>query len=333
MEEIQALRNSLTKASSPVLVEEACKTFLETLETSDESTLRNPVLEVVFLSLCLKIMDVFPIISPVPGPIQALLSRAVESGLARGVPARLTKKFLENPRNSQSDPAGPPRNFWRAMLDLNGDFLWADPLSERLFESKCGSQNLFSDLMIPFSRTVLSKKFNGMSLFSPSDCPGAIRNFAYVIYSESAGSKFARTLQSKKIFDPEFENEAESPHLNLYFKYLKALSSKATLTAISFRKTELRELSRSQKTGVFLSPKLREILENSSSQSPSGPLPHGVKAEIVDGEEKIFLLAVLLETRCAKGIPPFPYNQMHDDQRIVEMKHRIRNKLSIHKAF
>ena len=240
------------------------------------------------------------------------------------------------------------KNFGQAILDLNGDFIWVDQNSEKLFEIKLKDSqkmNLFKDLMIPMSQAHLSRKFNGLELFKTMAKVGTSCTFSYVLYSLNSVNKFIKTLQSKNIKDLESHSlidQNNTDTLSNYYKYLKALSSKATLIAVSFDQLDLTELSKVPRSNISLPERIKihmddktrsqfgkrrrssvkSISKNQNEQEGNTP-----KIDAED-DDKFYQLAILLETRNAKSIPAFPYQKMENDPQILLMKEKIKSKLN-----
>lgn len=139
------------------------------------------------------------------------------------------------------------KRFGYALLDLDGTFIWADENSQKLFEMRhdemCKS-SIFN-LMIPHSKVYLKQKF-GENLFSKNDCYGESIAFFYVIYSRNSANKMVKLSRKLKHRQPrmkkEFENSYSKDQDNdMYYTYLKTLSSKCTMIALTFTKKDIVE--------------------------------------------------------------------------------------------
>ena len=238
------------------------------------------------------------------------------------------------------------KNYGQAIIDLNGDFIWADANSEKFFEMRLKemkSTNFF-ELMVPFSRKYIFKKFGGSELFGREKAAFSSVAFSYVIYSKTSMNKFAKRLQERGHRDPDAVDEhvpAEEREMGNYYKYLKALSSKATLVPLKFTRAELKDIISSQKYNICVTEGLQAVIEdiNQTATREAGkrrqepPARGPGDANIFVGREEgdsevICKLAVILETRAAKNTPAFPYSKMNDDPKIVEFKEKIKKKLS-----
>lgn len=137
------------------------------------------------------------------------------------------------------------KNYGYSLISLNGDFIWCDNVSQKLFEfreKKNMNKNIF-DLMIPFSRQLLSHKF-GQQLFKPEADFGTSIVFSYVTYSKNSVNKFYKCIKSCIKTEEDFNERIKKKESNeaIYNQYLKALSSRATLVLLKFTRKELLEL-------------------------------------------------------------------------------------------
>lgn len=189
------------------------------------------------------------------------------------------------------------RTYGSAFLKLNGDFIWADASTTKFLElkGKAYNNNLFN-LMVPFSSNLLYKKY-GRELFLKA-CDEKSLVFSYVIYSTTAVNKFVKHLKKNGITC--MSELKDDPSANaLYYKYLKALSSRATLIYLQYDDDE-------------------KIV--------------GCK-EVKDGEDKKEKesekhLSILLETRISKTIPEFDYLRMLNDPVIEKFEESVKKRIS-----
>jgi len=138
------------------------------------------------------------------------------------------------------------RNFGYSLLDMQGNFIWCDDKSQKVFElqGKNGDrQNLFN-LMIPYSRRLLRSKFGG-DLFADDPRIGSCKTFSYVIYSKTSMNQYLKCLKRMGIGSvPELRQkltDAEEPN-SIYHKYLRTLTSRATLIVLKFSRAEFKDL-------------------------------------------------------------------------------------------
>lgn len=123
----------------------------------------------------------------------------------------------------------------------------------------------FFDLMIPFSRKYIYKKFGGTEIFGKERGVFSSVTFAYVIYSKTSMNKFSKRLQEKNRRDPDAVDEnvlPEEREMGNYYKYLKALSSTATLVPLKFTRAELKDIISNQKYNVCMTGELRSVIES-----------------------------------------------------------------------
>lgn len=209
-----------------------------------------------------------------------------------------------------------------SFFSLSGDFIWADNNTLRLLELKSPWEkgiNLFK-LMIPFSVNFLYKKF-GKELFKPNYKLGSQICFSFVIYSKQALGKYLKQLKKKKVKKVD-EIREDSDGKGLYFKYLKALSCRATLVALKCHKDDLKGLqgNKAQENEGKVTPpkKITEI----------GPgTIETAKGVSENPEEESINLAVMLEMRIAKNIPDFDYKEMENDPIIMDFKDSVKKRL------
>lgn len=228
------------------------------------------------------------------------------------------------------------KTFGFSFIDLQGNFIWCDSNSERLFEFKnneCHEKNLFNS-MIPYSVNLLNKKF-GEELLSLNRKVGSSCAFSYVIYSRKAMNKYLKQLRKKGIRRLE-----EAPHhikkesKSIYFRYMKALSSRATLVVLKYSDKELEELKDFPNMEVNLTAefKSRETDVEVFSDEENKQGDEGFESRVMEsGFKKIgevhYKLAIMLETRIARTIPDFDYTKMLDDPQIVDFERIIAKKI------
>lgn len=138
------------------------------------------------------------------------------------------------------------KNFGYALMELNGDFVWCDPNSEKYFEikSKELSCRNFFDMLIPFSKAFLSQKF-GNSVFSHRNAVGASVSFSYVIYSRNSMNKFLKCLKKIGVSSEEefkLRLKRKDSEDAIYHQYLKALSTRATMILLRFTDAEVQKM-------------------------------------------------------------------------------------------
>lgn len=138
------------------------------------------------------------------------------------------------------------KNFGYALMELNGDFVWCDPNSEKYFEikSKELSCRNFFDMLIPFSKAFLAQKF-GSSLFSKFNTIGASVSFSYVIYSKNSMNKFLKCLKKIGVSSEEefkLRLKRKDSEDAIYHQYLKALSTRATMILLKFTDAEVQKM-------------------------------------------------------------------------------------------
>lgn len=192
--------------------------------------------------------------------------------------------------------------------------------------------------MIPMSRAYLHTKFGGENIFKSFISSVDSCFFPYVIYSNSSLTKFIKTLKRKgeknKPEKLESENQPESSE-SIYFKFLKALSSKATVRPV-FYKPSLIESLKGKSPTIEIEPEpnnaksgiRKKIGKNRGKFSDSSPneLDNSFRAN-QGGEDLVFEMIVQLETRTSMTVPKFSYEKMQDDSKIKNFKERIRKKL------
>lgn len=195
-------------------------------------------------------------------------------------------------------------------------------MSETIFENK--KDELFShslfDLMIPLSFEHL-RRVRTLQDFKTK------KVFTYTIYSPNSKkkylkmlNKFKNQLASQTNFPPDLKNEPHSQikGKDLFYKYLKSLTSRITMIEIKMDKEILNEL----------------FQEDINQEYPfSINKKHPIIEQIInskDSEEKplIVLHGALLETRVAKHIQKFNYLFMKFDPKIWNQEQKIQKKIN-----
>ena len=209
------------------------------------------------------------------------------------------------------------KHFGYSLLDLKGNFVWADKNSCNLLDlgkTQFDSQNInFFDLMIPTSKKYLHMKF-GEELFEKSKEIGSSRAFSYVIYSKSAMQSCLRTFKKMNITNPNLTllNSSDNKHMEIFTRYLKSLSSRASLIMLSFNKAEIQSLLNSDKCKMQISKKMVADMQRSELQKE---------------DSQIYKLFIFLETRLSSVTPNFDYSQMSIEPRIMMFSQTIQNSL------
>lgn len=247
------------------------------------------------------------------------------------------------------------KSFGYSFLDLNGDFIWCDAVSEQFFEMKAKEiydKNFFK-LMIPYSNNLLSAKF-GQELFKNNPQVGSTIAFSYVIYSKKATNKFLKQLKKKGVVNTDDIFKAQTNDAkSLYYRYLKALSSRATLIVLKFTTSEYKDIVTNKKYDVNISDTIGQLIDdmgdtsdilNGSKIKLEGEgafkkikkidciVPKAIRANVNNEPKDVFKLAIMLETRISKNIPDFDYGKMVDDPVIEEYEDMIKTKLKSEKS-
>lgn len=225
------------------------------------------------------------------------------------------------------------KNFGYSLLDLNGDFIWMDENSEKFFEigPKEFKKSNFFKLLIPFSKKVLKKRFCGnqdldfVEIFGKNKNVGGKEIFSYVIYSKKSVHKYIKHCR-KRTFEEIKELTKKSENLkDLFYKYLKALSSRASLIVLKFTPKEFRSYSNGGNFKLNYTYTLNKIFEKMREK----------KVENVEGDgdvnftedDFIYKVSILLETRFSKKIPNFDYSKMKDDKKILKFEDLVMKKI------
>lgn len=248
------------------------------------------------------------------------------------------------------------KSFGYSFLDLNGDFIWCDAVSEQFFEMKTKEiydKNFFK-LMIPYSNNLLNAKF-GEELFKNNPQVGSSIAFSYVIYSKKATNKFLKQLKKKGVVNATeiFNAQASKDPKALYYRYLKALSSRATLIVLKFTTAEFKDIVANKKYDVNISDSINQLLDDMGESAElftnnkvklegEGQakkikkmdciVPKVIRKNASQEVKDVYKLAIMLETRIAKNIPDFDYGKMADDPVIKEFEETVKNKLKSEKG-
>lgn len=233
------------------------------------------------------------------------------------------------------------KNFGYSLVDLNGDIIWCDKNSEKFFEinqKKSENKNIFN-LMIPFSLHQIFKKFcmksgNFTELFEKKNKNlGKSIAFSYIIYSKENLSKYIKHLKKKNITDfdkiKDLNNKKDNSK-TIYYKYLKALSSKATLIVLKFTKNEFAEILKNSKFKIEVTNSLNKIINDFERTKKNNELELKKSNSFqrkVYKDDVIYKMAILLETRFAKNIPSYDFQKMKDDKIILEYEKMVGEKI------
>ena len=218
------------------------------------------------------------------------------------------------------------KNFGYSILDLNGDFIWADEKSQRLFEfkfenSETKRKNLFG-FLIPFSYDQIIKKFshnknNNFCEIFENKLVGDSVNFSYIIYSKSNLNKYIKQIKKKKIFDyQKLEENFKSASKGIFYRYLKALSSRASLILLKFNFKELKVSYSENETDINFGSSIKNLFKNFQNISEE------------EKNKNIYRISIFLETRYAKKIPNYDFNNMKNDKKIKEFEKIVKKKMN-----
>lgn len=88
-------------------------------------------------------------------------------------------------------------------------------------------------------------------------------SFTYVIYSQKSVLKFIKYLKKQKIKDLSIINNIEEKQLkdnkSIYYKYLQALSSRATIINLEFTSQDLDDLKSENRKNLYLCDILKDL--------------------------------------------------------------------------
>jgi hypothetical protein len=211
------------------------------------------------------------------------------------------------------------KNFGYSLLDLEGNIIWADKrtcttldLKSSEFQEEDSKVNLF-DLMIPPSRQYLKYKFSNQ-LFNKATQLGDSISMSYVIYSRVAMEKCKKVLVKLEKTDVNFPIKKNStPSEEIFTKYLKSITSRASLTLLSFSSSELLSILNSDKCQFEKSKFMIKKLEKESKIMKNN-----------QGNRKLF---IFLESRLSEVVPNFNYNLLQNDPKILDFKNEIKRVL------
>lgn len=264
------------------------------------------------------------------------------------------------------------KSFGYSLVDLEGNFIWADDNSQRLFEIKVnyekGIHGNFFDLMIPQSKFYIKNKY-GESIFNNQSNPNNSVCFSYVIFSKKTMDKYLKHLRKttgkKKGKDgklpkegtvhgsaknsenklkkedagedsnfeamPYFASSTEAQGLGakrefleknpdelndeIFYKYLRPLSSKLTLIALTFTKREFQEIIGQKDYKINFHSSLCDEIQQKSDLPPAE-------------ESQIVKYAILLETRLCSKKPDLHYYLLKDHPRIQEFNSIVNQKVN-----
>ena len=199
--------------------------------------------------------------------------------------------------------------------------VFADESAVNMFEVKQDillQDNLFS-MMIPYSYFYLNKVSNGSIFSSLSSGP---KTFSYTMYSKKAFSRYLRSItattkknqnERRTMLEKQRMSPCEESLLNednaVYFKYLKTLTSSASLIKV----------------------KLQNLLSPSREMKIEIKEEHGQETSqfgFTGAQEEEYESAILLVTRKSRHIQRFRYSLMEKhDERIIEMEKRVTKKV------
>ena len=203
-----------------------------------------------------------------------------------------------------------------SLLDLNGDFIHIDSNSEKFFEMKNieAQGTCLFDLMIPFSTNYLAKK-HGDELMGLNRNVNSKAAFSYVIYSKKAFHKYLKSLKRKGITE-QSDLVEDITGRAIYYRYMKTLSSRATLIVLTYTKEDLENL---KKQGCEFN------IDKDDPSNLSELECQKIKEQMnldIDGE-LYCRYAIKLETRISKKVPEFDYKIMVNDPVIIDYDKKI----------
>lgn len=235
-------------------------------------------------------------------------------------------------------------NVGQAVIDMNGEIIWADQNSQDLFEidfKKDGPVNIFKDIMIPISSKYLKQRFNGNAVFKRKRKVGTKCSFTYAVYSKTAMKKYIYEMKKVSIRNRErvVSRKADSQHKNgIFYRYLKTLRSKVTIIPLIYDKSGLKVLSSSPPMNICLTNSMRrffkvkasdEISDDSLNVSMTSLRIDADQSFNSESQEQIFQMGILLETEYADCILSLPYEKMLDDPKIIQMRKFVRRSLRL----
>lgn len=142
---------------------------------------------------------------------------------------------------------------------------------------------------------------------------GSSITFSYIVYSKKNMNKYIKQLKKAKISSLREleESESEDQSKRIFFKYLKALSSRATIILVKFNKPQLKTILSSEKFKIRQADTLNKAIEQQIEEQKRS-------SQMLLGENEFFFKhLILLETRLAKNIPNYDFSKMKADEKIV----------------
>ena len=207
------------------------------------------------------------------------------------------------------------KNFGYSLLDLEGNFVWADKNTMQKLEFvsaelKDKPINLFN-LMIPPSRKYLKTKFSE-ELFSDCKSIGDSKSFSYVIYSKTAVQDCLKKFKKMNVSDPDevLLNSKGKEHQEMFTKFMKTISSRATLVMLSVNPSELNESSKIKNIKY-------NLLKNNLDRKKN-----------INEDSDYIELFIFLETRLSGCVPDFDFSLLENDPKIQKFKMDMKKSLS-----
>lgn len=350
---LEKMRKIEVKEINPLIINSICNNICAKIFLLTSPILVDqPVFEIIEFMLDQKIL---PPVYLVPMRQRHLQFKEKENGAV--LPVQLTN---EGPRKTEelleqvnqnlnhllnfNNNEKMNKNYGYSLVGLNGDFIWCDSISQKLFEfkeKKNVNKNIF-DLMIPFSRQLIHKKF-GEEIFQANCDFGTSNIFSYVTYSKNSMNKFYKCIKSLVTNEEQFRERLKKKGTDdaIYNQYLKALSSRATLVLLKFTRSELTGMLEDRKYGIksksqFFQGLLGKNAEKGSKKrdslktgkSKKGETAGEDKDKIDDKSELICKEAILLETRLSYNTPRFDYSLLQNDPKIVQFENKIIKRIS-----
>lgn len=210
-----------------------------------------------------------------------------------------------------------------ALLDLQGNFIWADKATCNLLDVKLSvfrkqnvqRVNLF-EKMIPPSLDYLRLKFGDQVLDGLNEAGQSI-SFSYVIYSRISMEKYLKNLKSCSLFDHRKihlskPNERQN---EIFYRYLKSVSSRATLVRLSYSNKDLQNILYYDTSQLDISkPMIQRMLDLAGCEIEEG-----------DGSRSKYF--VFLETRRSQSIPKFDYEALRKEAIICGFEETLQKSL------
>lgn len=130
-------------------------------------------------------------------------------------------------------------------------------------------------------------------------------------------NKYVKQLKKTKIntITELEESDSEENSKKIFFKYLKALSSRATIILVKFSRPELKTLMGGASIKIKSASKLSEVMFDEKTDN---------KEQRVLSQPDYFLEhVILLETRLAKNIPNYDYSKMKTDEKVIQFEKTV----------